>query len=178
MPREDALSGDFQDDLEAVVADPRTADLFADGVADRFLHLQEAEARQLLDAEYARPKEARKRRSEIRGEAIHCAFARLCAEAGRERRTPLLQVAASRGERAQLDRQLDGLVASSHRSTASTDDADSSASTRRWRRVLPRIRRRNPATWDWAGHRSDSTYDHLRLYHAPSIHILLPNLIL
>lgn len=179
MPRDDALTGDFQEDLCAVVADPHTADVFAGGLRDRFRHLQEVEARRLLDAEYRQPAELRRRRAVLRGEAIHRAFARLCAEADRERVTPMIQVAASWGERAQAERQLEALIRASRRPDAPASPKDAEATAEPRRRYRPfRSRRRAPATWEWAGARPHSTYDHMRLYHVPSVHMLLSNLIL
>ncbi len=178
MERDEALSGHFQDDLDAIKADPQTADVFATGLAERFLDLQESEARQLLNGEYRRPVAVRERRSVLRSEAIHRAFARLCAEAGRERRTPLRHVASERGQRARADRQLDALIAeATHGSRSSARPSDPPASSTE--RMLPlRPRRRAPATWDWtAATRSDSTYDRLRLYHGPAMPMLMGHLI-
>lgn len=178
MQRDDALSGHFQDDLDAIKADQQTADVFAAGLAERFLHLQEIEARELLNAEYRRPVVVRERRSVLRGEAIHRAFARLCAEAGRERRTPLRRVASEWGSRARADRQLDALIAeAAHGPKSSSPTSDSSdASTER---NLPlRPRRRAPATWDWeAASWPDSTYERMRLYHGPAMPMLMGHLI-
>ncbi len=178
MRRDDALTGHFAEDLAALRADPHTADLFAPGLSDRFIHLQEVEARRLLSAEYQRPLEVRQRRSALRGEAIHRAFARLCAEADRERATPLMQVAADWSRHAQAERQLAALIASAHRSdpTVEGTEADRAA----WPRFLRlRRRRRAPATWDWsATTRPDSTRDRLSAYHMPWAHMLMGSLIL
>ena len=178
MRRDDALTGEFTQDLDAIMAEPQTADLFARGLPERFLHLQEVEAHRLLSAEYRRPVEVRERRSVLRGEAIHRAFARLCAEADRERATPLMQVADSWSRRAQAERQLDALIASARRSAPSRD-VDRSQRTPLPRFLRLRRRRRAPATWDWsATARPDSTRDRLDPYHLPWAHMLMGSLIL
>lgn len=167
MGPDDALTGDYRDDLAAVVADSHAADVIAEDLRKRFCHLQRIEARRLLNAEYQCPAEVRRDRSVLRGEAIHHAFARLCAEAGRERQTPLVQVAARWGERARAERQLEALIAASPSSPPETGSEDKKPA-----------RRRSPAIGEWAGMCPDSTYEHLRLYHVPSIHMLMSNLIL
>ncbi|MFB6286536.1 MAG: hypothetical protein ABEK03_08160 [Candidatus Bipolaricaulia bacterium] len=178
MQRDDALSGHFQADLDAIKADPQTADVFEAGLAERFLELQETEARKLLRSEYRRPVEVRERCSVLRGEAIHHAFARLCAEAGHERRTPLRHVAGEWSTRARANRQLDALIAgAAHGSTSSPQPSNPSESSTD--RILPlRRRRRAPATWDWtAATRPDSTYDRMRLYHSSAMPILMSHMI-
>ena len=181
MPRDDALSGEFWDDLDALIVDPQMGDLFVQTVAERFLQLQEIEARRLLSAEYRRPREVRRRRSELRGEATHRAFARLCAEAGRERHTPLLQVTAQWSARGQVVRQLEALIATSRGSpTASgpaADPSDDDRSPRRrfWRR---RTRRRRPTRTDWADPRSEHRHDRFSFYRVPWGYTLMSNLML
>lgn len=178
MRRDDALTGDYSPDLAAIMADPHTADLFARSLSERFIHLQEVEARRLLSAEYLLPIEVRQRRSVLRAEAIHRAFARLCAEADRERATPLMQVAEDWSRHAQAERQLDALVAASHRSEPSRDDSQPQRTS--FPRFL-RLRRRRPApaTWDWSATvRPDSARDRLYPYHLPWAHMLMGSLIL
>jgi len=178
MQRDDALSGHFQDDLDAIKADPQTADVFAAGLGERFLELQETEACKLLNSEYRRPVEVRERCSVLRGEAIHRAFARLCAESGHERRVPLRHVADEWGKGARADRQLDALIAgAANGSTLSSQPSNPSESS--MDRILPlRPRRRAPATWDWtAATRPDSTYDRMRLYHSPAMPMLMGHMI-
>lgn len=178
MRRDDPLTGEFAQDLAALMADPHTADLFARGLSERFIHLQEVEARRLLSAEYQRPIEVRQRRSVLRSEAIHRAFARLCAEADRERGTPLMQVADDWSRHAQAERQLDALIASSHRSEPPVEGTDPDRGS--WPRFLRlRRRRRAPATWDWSSSaQPDSTPDRMHPYHMPWAHMLMGSLIL